>query len=80
MGIPNENIKFEKLNPVKAVCIYHKGSYDNLRESYGFLIKWVEDNGYEIAEPIRERYIDGMWNKTSEDEWLTEIQIPIRKK
>ena len=26
------------------------------------------------AEPIRERYIDGMWNKGSEDEWLTEIQ------
>ena len=80
MGIPNENIKFEKLNPVKAACIYHKGSYDNLRKSYAFLIKWVEDNGYEIAEPIRERYIDGMWNKASEDEWLTEIQIPIRKK
>lgn len=26
------------------------------------------------AEPIRERYIDGIWNKGSEDEWLTEIQ------
>lgn len=80
MGIPNENIKFEKLNSVKAACIYHKGAYDNLRESYSFLIKWVEENGYEIAEPIRERYIDGMWNKESEDEWLTEIQVPIRKK
>ena len=80
MGIPTETIKFEKLNPIKAACIYHKGSYSNLRESYSFLIKWVEENGYEIAEPIRERYIDGMWNKESEDEWLTEIQIPIRKK
>ena len=80
MGIPSETIKFETLNPVKAACIYHKGAYDNLRESYSFLLKWVEENGYEIAEPIRERYIDGMWNKASEDEWLTEIQVPIRKK
>lgn len=80
MGTPNETIKFEKLNPVKAACIYHKGAYDNLRESYSYLIKWVEENGYEIAEPIRERYIDGIWNKSSEEEWLTEIQIPIRKK
>ena len=80
MGTPTETIKFEKLNPIKAACIYHKGSYSNLRESYSFLIKWVEENGYEIAEPIRERYIDGMWNKESEDEWLTEIQIPVRKK
>ena len=79
MGTPNETIKFETLNPVKAACIYHKGAYDNLRESYSFLLKWVEENGYKIAEPIRERYIDGMWNKGSEDEWLTEIQIPIIK-
>lgn len=80
MGVPNEKIKFEKLNPVKAACIYHKGAYDNLRESYSFLLNWVEENGYEIAEPIRERYIDGMWNKESEDKWLTEIQVPIKKK
>ena len=80
MGIPTETIKFEELKPIKAACIYHKGSYSNLRESYSFLIKWVEENGYEIAEPIRERYIDGMWNKESDDEWLTEIQIPIREK
>ena len=80
MGIESETIKFEQLNGVKAACIYHKGSYDSLRDSYSYVIKWVEDNGYEISEPIRERYIDGMWNKASEDEWLTEIQIPIRKK
>lgn len=80
MGVPNETIKFEKLNLVKAACIYHKGSYINLRESYSYLINWVEENGYEIVEPIRERYIDGMWNKENEEDWLTEIQIPVRKK
>ena len=25
----------------------------------------------------RESYIDGIWNKDSEDDWLTEIQVPI---
>lgn len=80
MGVPNETIKFEELKPIKAACIYHKGVYDNLRESYSYLINWVEKNGYEIIEPIRERYIDGMWNKENEEEWLTEIQIPVRKK
>lgn len=39
-----------------------------------------EKNGYEIIETIRERHIDGMWNKENEEEWLTEIQIPVRKK
>lgn len=79
-GIPNETIKFEKLQPVEAACIYHKGSYSNLREAYSFILNWIEENNYQIAEPIRERYIDGMWNKENEDEWLTEIQVPIRKK
>ena len=36
--------------------------------------------GYEIAESPRERYIDGIWNKENIDEWLTEIQVPVRKK
>ena len=67
-----------KLEPVKAVCIYHKGSYDKLRNAYNFIMKYVQDNNYEIIDYPRERYIDGMWNKDSEDEWLTEIQVPIK--
>lgn len=79
-GIGNENIKFEKLTPVTAACVYHKGSYSKLGEAYGYIMKWVNDNGYVITEPIRERYIDGMWNKENENDWLTEIQVPVIKK
>ncbi len=79
-GIENDTIKFEKLKPVTAVCTYHKGSFNSISEAYSFLMKWIEDNGYEIIEAIRERYIDGIWNKETEDEWLTEIQVPISKK
>lgn len=43
------------------------------------VIRYVEENGYEITGNIRESYIDGMWNKDTEDEWLTKIQIPVRK-
>ena len=79
-GKENESIHFETLKPIEAVCTYHKGSYSTIREAYSFLLKYVEDNNLEIAEPIRERYIDGMWNKDSEEDWLTEIQIPVHKK
>lgn len=79
-GIPNETIKFMKLNKVEAVCIYHKGAYDLLPDAYSFIMKYIEENGYEIAESPRERYIDGIWNKENIDEWLTEIQVPVRKK
>lgn len=78
-GIPNETIKFEKLKPVEALSIYHKGPYQDLREAYSFIIKYIKDNGYQISEPIRERYIDGMWNKENPKDWLTEIQVPVIK-
>ena len=35
-------------------------------------------NGYEICGNIRENYIDGIWNKDREEDWLSEIQIPVR--
>lgn len=77
-GIPNETIKFMRLAPVKAVCIYHKGHYENIGAAYGFIFKYIEENGYTVIEPARERYIDGVWNKDNPDEWLTEIQVPVK--
>ncbi len=79
-GIENENIKFKKLEPTIAVTIYHKGAYENLGEAYSYIMKWIENNNYEISGDIREHYIDGMWNKENVEDWLTEIQVPVREK
>lgn len=79
-GIPNETINFQKLNSVNAVCIYHQGVYDTLGKAYGFIMKYIEENGYTMIESPRERYIDGIWNKDNVEDWLTEIQVPIIKK
>jgi len=43
-------------------------------------MQWVEQNGYTISDNLRESYIDGIWNKDSVDEWLTEIQVPVQKR
>lgn len=61
-----------------AACIFHKGSYNTLPESYAMLLQYIEENRYEICGNIRESYIDGVWNKETENEWLTEIQIPVK--
>lgn len=75
----SEIIKFKEIAAVEnAVSILHKGSYAKFREAYAFIFKWIEDNNYDIIGNPRECYIDGIWNKESEDEWLTEIQIPIK--
>lgn len=74
-------VVFQVLPQVEeAACIFHKGSYDTLHQSYTVVLDYIEENGYEICGNIRESYIDGVWNKETPEEWLTEIQIPIRKR
>ena len=60
------------------LSVYHQGAYDQIGEAYAFIMKYAEENGYECAGLARESYIDGIWNKDSVDEWLTEIQLPIK--
>lgn len=72
-------LHFKTMPKFQAASVFHKGSYSTLAASYESVLKYVEDNGYEISGTIRESYIDGVWNKEDESEWLTEIQVPVRK-
>ena len=72
-------LHFKSMPKIQAASIFHKGSYNTLATSYESVLRYVEENGYEIAGAIRESYIDGVWNKENESEWLTEIQVPVRK-
>ncbi|MDO4488430.1 MAG: MerR family transcriptional regulator [Eubacteriales bacterium] len=73
------DLRFKKMPKCQVASVFHKGSYNTLATSYESVLKYVEENGYEIAGAIRESYIDGVWNKEDEKDWLTEIQVPIRK-
>lgn len=75
-----DDIQFMKIEGTTALSVMHKGGYDGLSQAYAFAFKWIEENGYVPTEHPRESYIDGIWNKESQDEWLTELQIPITKK
>lgn len=76
----SELIQFKKIPRVElAACVLHKGDYKDFPKAYSAIVRFVEENGYKIIDNPRESYIDGVWNKDSVDEWLTEIQFPIRK-
>ena len=76
-GKENEHIRFMTLPETGVLSIFHKGAYDKIGEAYAYILKYAEENGYQIAGIPRECYIDGIWNKESEEEWLTELQLPI---
>ncbi len=73
----NDRIRFRRLPAARVLSVFHKGSYDSIGEAYAYIMRYAEQNGYQASGPARECYIDGIWNKESEEEWLTEIQLPV---
>ncbi|MEG0693095.1 MAG: MerR family transcriptional regulator [Oscillospiraceae bacterium] len=75
-----EDIHFQQIETITAVSVMHKGGYAELSQAYAFAFQWIESNGYTVIESPRENYIDGIWNKEEQEDWLTELQIPALKK
>lgn len=78
-GNQSSEIKFRKEPEITAISIEHKGSYANLPKAYSYATRYVKEKGYKIAGALREVYIHGCWDEENEDNYLTEIQIPINK-
>ncbi|MCL1975723.1 MAG: MerR family transcriptional regulator [Firmicutes bacterium] len=75
-----DDIKFKEIQPTTVVSVLHKGPYTGISQAYTYAFTWIEENGYVATNNPKESYIDGIWNKENEAEWLTELQIPIAKK
>ncbi|HYE11632.1 MAG TPA: MerR family transcriptional regulator [Patescibacteria group bacterium] len=73
--IDSTQIKVLKEN--NYACIVFSGSYDKIEHYYGILIQWIENNGYEIAGDSIEKNIVDYGFSNSEEEYISEIQIPI---
>lgn len=59
-----------------AASIIHRGSYDNMGESYATVAAWVQQRGHSITGPAREIYLNSPADSAEED-LLTEILFPI---
>ena len=79
-GVEGNGITFAKLPETTVAAVMHKGSYEALGEAYAYLYDWIEENGFKAVDNTRESFIDGIWNKESEEDWLTEVQVPVEKK
>jgi DNA-binding transcriptional MerR regulator len=79
-GKDGDGIVFKDIPATTAVSVLHRGEYEKIGAAYAFAVSWAEQNGYQVTENVRESYIDGVWNKESVEDWLTEIQVPVSKK
>ena len=56
------------------------GRYSNLPSIYTKQCEWAEQNGYENNGPLYEVYITDLTQTSNEDELITEIYYPVKKK
>jgi predicted transcriptional regulator YdeE/DNA-binding transcriptional MerR regulator len=61
-------------------CALHQGGPDGLADANRFLMTWVEENGYRIAGPSREVYLQSHPLSESVEPEVTEVQLPVQKK
>ncbi len=76
-----DGVEIKELPRIKALCITHIGSYDNLKVAYDEIDKYALDNNIILTPPFREVFIKGpgMFLKGNPDKYITEIQFPIKE-
>lgn len=76
-----ERIKVRRLEEVKEMAvIFHKGPFEEMSLAFNALGKWMEANGYEGAGAVRAIYHKGYWCEKDPANFLTEIQMPVKKR
>ncbi len=58
----------------------HQGAYGGIGETVARMLRWMENNGLELAGPIVERYLYMSPAEVSPEQRKTEVWIPCRKK
>ncbi|SDA43334.1 GyrI-like domain-containing protein [Methanobrevibacter millerae] len=61
----------------KVLSGIHEGATDNIMESYAELVEIAEANNYDIIGSPKEVFVKSVFNHDNEDEYITEIQLPI---
>ncbi|NOK58493.1 MAG: hypothetical protein GFH27_549279n299 [Chloroflexi bacterium AL-W] len=79
-GEDTERILFSRLSAMTVATTIHTGHYDTLFLAYGALLEWIEANNYEMHIPNREMYLRGPARNRNPQDYVTEVQIPIRKR
>jgi effector-binding domain-containing protein len=79
-GTDKDGFKYRELEALpQAATIQFSGSYHGYSAAIEKLAKWVEQNGYVLDGMIRGLAIKTYANASSEDDFLTELQVSIKK-
>jgi effector-binding domain-containing protein len=72
-----ERVKVYELPPTQVASVVHHGDFAEFTQGHAALLEWIEANGYRIAGPFREIYIQH--DHADLKDSTTEIQFPVEK-
>ena len=64
---------------MEYACLIFSGPYSEIENAYDVLLKWIEDNHYKVAGDSIEKNIMDYGFTSSDEEYISEIQIPIKQ-
>ena len=75
----NNEIRVYKLPAEeKMACVVHQGSFETIGSTFEAFFKWIRENNYAVNGPLREIYHKGDWAADNPDEYITELQVPVK--
>ncbi|MCI8805592.1 MAG: MerR family transcriptional regulator [Clostridiales bacterium] len=80
IGVDDESKANNSVGGCLCATTVHKGSYANLPEAYASVLKWINNNGYEIASPPYEIYRNSGMDGIPVEDWRTDIYFPVKNK
>ena len=63
-----------------ALSAYHIGSLETISDTYQQIVSYAKENGISLQEETYERHVIDYWVTQREEEFVTEVIIPIIKK
>ena len=76
-AVDEDMIRVVEMVEHKMLCGIHEGSTDNIMDSYAELVDISQANNYDIIGSPKEVFIKGFHNCDNEEDFITEIQLPI---
>jgi effector-binding domain-containing protein len=80
-----EGVEVRRLPDVETMaCVIHRGPFVTVSDAYGALDRWVNENGYVVAGPMREvgirdaGRVEGKMSQTDPN-LIVEVQAPVDK-
>ena len=75
----NDEVKIYELPKTeKMACVVHNGPFSTINKKFDMLFEWMKQNNYSADGSIREIYHKGDWVTNNPEEYITELQIPIK--